>query len=81
MISKVNDRDRSGLVIIRIYDPEAPSALSVRLNAVYEIWLGNAAVDRSDLLPVNVDYRHARVAHDRPLMTSRRPDSLMRTTH
>ncbi len=47
MISKVNDQDRSGLVIIRLYDPEAPSALSVRLRAVYEAWL-NKATDDSD---------------------------------
>ncbi len=46
MISKVNDRGRSELVIIRLYDPEVPSALSVRLSAVYEIWLDGAAVDR-----------------------------------
>ena len=46
MISKANDRKRSGLVIVRLYDPEAPSALSVRLSAVYEIWLGGAADDR-----------------------------------
>ncbi len=45
MISKVNDRDRSGLVIIRLYDPEAPRALSVRLSAVYEAWLDGAADD------------------------------------
>lgn len=46
MISKANDRKRSGLEIVRLYDPEAPSALSVRLSAVYEIWLDGAPVDR-----------------------------------
>ena len=45
MILKVNDRERSELVIIRLYDPEAPSALSVRLRAVYETWLSKATDD------------------------------------
>lgn len=41
-----NGRDRSELVIIRLYDPEAPCTLSARLRAVYEPWLGGASIDR-----------------------------------